>query len=153
MLHAQTPPPPIVLIQEELQVTMEGSRSQRALIKRLYVKLPVGIRQSTLHVQTLPISVQQIQVALAEHEVVWVTMEGSHNQTVLIKRQYVKLLGETLGPKAHALTPVVALLLILVAAHLILEALLILVAAHLILVTSQDLSNYRLVVFPERSYS
>src|SRR5215813_1224884 len=134
-------------------MTMEGSRSRLALIKRQYVKLPVGIHQSTLHVQTLPISVQQIQVALAEHEVVWVTMEGSHNQTVFIKRQYVKLPAETLGPKAHALTPVVAQLLILVAAHLILEGLLILVAAHLILVTSQNLSNYRLLLFADGSFS
>src|SRR5215469_611543 len=118
---------------------MEGSRNQRTLIKRQYVKLPVGIRQSMLHAQTLPISVQQIQVALVEYEEVWVTMGGSHNRTVLIKKQHVKLLAETLGPKPHALT--------------IVEALLIQVAAHLILVTSQHLLNYPLVVFLERSYS
>src|SRR5215469_4219105 len=144
---------------------MEGSRNRRTLIKRQYVKLPVGIRQSMLHAQTWPISVQQIQVALVEYEEVWVTMGGSHNRTELIKRQHVKLLAEILGPKPHALTSVVALLilvaahlivealLILVAAHLIVEALLILVAAHLILVTSQHLSNYPLVVFLERSHS
>jgi hypothetical protein len=134
---------------------MEGSRNQRTLIKKQYVKLQVGIRQSTLHAQTLPISVQQIQVALAEYEVVQATMEGSHNQTILIKRQYVKLLAETLEPKAHVLTPVAALLLIQVVALLIQVAALLLIqmVALLIQVASQDLSNYLLAVFLERSYS
>ena len=47
------------------------------------------------------------------------TTEESNNQQILIKRQNVKLPVETLGSKAHASTPVAALLLTQVAALLL----------------------------------
>jgi hypothetical protein len=106
------------------------------------------------HAQTLPILIQLTQAALEEYEVVQATTEESNNQQILIKRQNVKLPVETLGSKAHASTPVAALLLTQVAALLTQVAALLTQVAALLLtqVALQDLLNYHLGAFLEGSF-